>query len=165
MKYYLHTVVHHAGEWQVYLLDEYDMCLGMSENSAFEKRHYLGRMAFQKGLKGVLFADRAHPNPSIHATMRNLLRHQHGLDLVSLNEARYKVGLPYVGSFGEVHDENSFDEACQEISEVFDAEERAAQAALAEAAQVEHRMSLEQTNDDEFSWLHQQRNSMIQRAP
>ena len=72
--------------------------------------------------------------------------------------------MPFVWSFSDVHDENTFDEACQEISEVFDAEERAAQAALAEAAQVEHRMSLEQS-DDEFFQLHRQRNILIQRAP
>jgi hypothetical protein len=118
-KFYLHIVVHHAQQWQTYLLDRYNMCLGMFENSAFEKRHFLGRMAFLKGLRGVMFSDRSQPNPTIHATIRILLRYQHGLDLVSLNEARKKDSLPLIWSFKELQEETLFDEACQEINQAF----------------------------------------------
>ena len=64
-KFYLHTVVHHAGAWQKYLLENYNLCLGMFENSGFEKRHYVGRTAYSKIMSGIAQVDAGQQNPTV----------------------------------------------------------------------------------------------------
>jgi len=129
MKFYLHTVVHHAGQWQKFLLDEYKMCIGMFENSAFEKRHFLGRSAFSKSLRGLMFMDKGVPNPHIHAIMRILMKHQHGLDIISLNNARKEKGLPLAWSFSELATESQkkLDSSLAELRAFLEREETTVQ--------------------------------------
>ena len=93
LKYYLHTVVHHAGQWQQYLLREHRMCLGMFENSAFEKCHFVGRLSYAKGQ--CMGHNVQQKNPSIFATLRHILKWQYGLDLASYNQARRQEGLVF----------------------------------------------------------------------
>ena len=47
-KFYLHTLVHHVPSIQRYLVEEFDLCLGMFANEGFEKRHEFGREAYKK---------------------------------------------------------------------------------------------------------------------
>ena len=108
-KFYLHTVVHHAGAGQNYLLDNYKTCLGMFENSGFEKRHYVGRTAYSKIMSGIARVDAGHPNPTIYATARVLFKWQHGSDLVSFNKVRKQLGKDCIWSFADARTRDNTD--------------------------------------------------------
>ena len=141
MKYYLHTVVHHAGAWQTYLLEQFNMCLGMFENSAFEKSHCIGRLAWSKGCHGISRLDKSELFPAHHAVMRILTRWQHGPDLISLNEARRKAGKQEYWSFRETYNSDLFERECEKVREALEREEREAlesEKLLEETAQELH---------------------------
>ena len=95
--FYLHTLLHHAGDF-MRELQEHGMCLGMMANSGAERRHEYGRRAAKKALVGGCWRSK---NPRL-ASMRNLLAYltlkeiliwQHGSDLVSHERARRAASL------------------------------------------------------------------------
>jgi hypothetical protein len=94
--FYLHTLLHHAGDF-MRELEQNGMCLGMMANSGAERRHEYGRRAAKKALIGGCWRSKI---PKL-ANMRNLLAYltlkeiliwQHGSDLVSHERARRAAG-------------------------------------------------------------------------
>ena len=71
---------------QRYLMGKFGMCLGMFENSGFEKRHYIGRLAYSKCLGGLRFSAPGSLNPTVQACARIIFRLQHSMDLVGFNK-------------------------------------------------------------------------------
>jgi hypothetical protein len=85
--FYLHLLMHHAGDFMRELQNE-GMCLGMMSNSGVERRHEYGRRAAKKALAGGCWkqkvpelADRE--NLFAYLTLKEILIWQYGTDLVS----------------------------------------------------------------------------------
>ena len=85
--FYLHTLLHHAGEF-MRELEQSGMCLGMVSNSGAERRHEYGRRAARKALAGGCWRNK---NPSLigkanlfaYLTLKEILIWQYGTDLIS----------------------------------------------------------------------------------
>jgi hypothetical protein len=90
--YYLHTLLHHAGDF-MRELRKMGLTLGMMSNSGVERRHEYGRRATRKALasngwrkKRADYADR--PNLLAYLTVKEILMFEYGEDLVSYEMAR-----------------------------------------------------------------------------
>jgi hypothetical protein len=90
--YYLHTLLHHAGDF-VRELRKMGLTLGMMGNSGVERRHEYGRRATRKALasngwrnKRVDYATR--PNLLAYLTVKEIMMFEYGEDLVSYEMAR-----------------------------------------------------------------------------
>lgn len=95
--FYLHTLMHHAGDFMRELEDN-GMCLGMMSNSGVERRHEYGRRAAKKALAGGCWKDKVpglaeKENVFSFLTLKEILLWQHGTDLVSHERARRAAGL------------------------------------------------------------------------
>ncbi len=90
--YYLHTLLHHAGEL-MRALEKMDMTLGMMSNSGAERRHEYGRRASRKALASNGWRKKnpeydKKPNLIAYLTLKELLMWQYGNDLISHELAR-----------------------------------------------------------------------------
>ena len=99
--FYLHTLLHHAGDF-MRELHAHGMCLGMMANSGAERRHEYGRRAAKKAMTGGCWRAkvpkyREMENIFSYLTLREIQIWQHGTDLVSyelaLRAAGNKLGL------------------------------------------------------------------------
>ena len=85
--FYLHTLLHHAGDF-MRALEKAGMCLGMMSNSGAERRHANGRAAFKRSLCGGCWRKQDEtlkevPNLSAYLTLREIMVWQYGSDLLS----------------------------------------------------------------------------------
>ena len=90
--YYLHTLLHHAGDF-MRALEEEGMCLGMMSNSGAERRHEYGRRAARKALACSGWRNKSEehktkPNLLAYLTLMEILTWQYGEDLLSHELAR-----------------------------------------------------------------------------
>lgn len=90
--FYLHTLLHHAGDF-MRELEKNGMCLGMMANSGAERRHEYGRRAAKKALAGGCWRAKIQKlanmrNLFAYLTLKEILIWQHGSDLVSHERAR-----------------------------------------------------------------------------
>ena len=90
--YYLHTLLHHAGDF-MRALEAEEMCLGMMSNSGAERRHEYGRRAARKGLSCSGWRNKSgehkdRPNLLAYLTLMEILTWQYGGDLLSHEMAR-----------------------------------------------------------------------------
>jgi hypothetical protein len=101
--YYLHTLLHHAGDFMRALQKE-GLTLGMMSNSGAERRHEFGRRASRKALasnawrkKKPEYANR--PNLLVYITMKEVQMFEYGNELVSHEMARLcaEGNLPEAG--------------------------------------------------------------------
>ena len=90
--YYLHTLLHHAGDF-MRSLSLVGLNLGMLSNSAAERKHEYGRRASRKALasngwskKSKKYAEK--PNLLVYLTMKEINMWEYGEDLVSHEIAR-----------------------------------------------------------------------------
>ena len=90
--YYLHTLLHHAGDF-MRALGLVGLTLGMLSNSAAERKHEYGRRASRKALasngwrkKSKKYAEK--PNLLVYLTMKEINMWEYGEDLVSHEIAR-----------------------------------------------------------------------------
>jgi hypothetical protein len=94
--FYLHTLLHHAGDF-MRELEKHGMCLGMMANSGAERRHEYGRRAAKKALIGGCWRSKIPKlsnmrNLLAYLTLKEILIWQHGSDLVSHERARRAAG-------------------------------------------------------------------------
>ena len=94
--FYLHTLLHHAGDF-MRELEKHGMCLGMMANSGAERRHEYGRRAAKKALIGGCWRSKIPKlanmrNLFAYLTLKEILIWQHGSDLVSHERARRAAG-------------------------------------------------------------------------
>ena len=94
--YYLHTILHHAGDF-MRALEAEGMCLGMMSNSGAERRHEYGRRAARKALACSGWRKRSaefdkKPNLLAFLTLTEILGWQYGEDLISHEIARRAAG-------------------------------------------------------------------------
>jgi len=85
--FYLHTLLHHAGDF-MRELEQDGMCLGMMSNSGAERRHEYGRRAAKKAVAGGCWKAKVpglaeKENVLAYLTLKEILIWQHGTDLVS----------------------------------------------------------------------------------
>ena len=85
--FYLHVLMHHAGDF-MRALEKEGMCLGMMSNSGVERRHEYGRRAAKKAQTGscnrLKSPDLAgKENLFAYLTLKEILIWQHGADIVS----------------------------------------------------------------------------------
>jgi hypothetical protein len=95
--YYLHTLLHHAGDF-MRELEEAGMCLGMMSNSGAERRHEYGRRAARKALASGCWrnkmrdaaGNRVEPMQNLlsYITLKEIMIWQYGRDLISHELAR-----------------------------------------------------------------------------
>ena len=90
--YYLHTLLHHAGDFMRALQSE-GFTLGMMSNSGVERRHEYGRRASRKALASNGWRKKnpeydQKPNLLIYLTMKEVLMWDYGEDLISYIIAR-----------------------------------------------------------------------------
>ena len=90
--YYLHTLLHHAGDFMRALQKE-GLTLGMMSNSAAERRHEYGRRASRKALASNGWRKKSKeystkPNLLVYLTVKEMLMWEYGKDLVSHEIAR-----------------------------------------------------------------------------
>ncbi len=91
--FYLHTLVHHGGDFMEYCLQR-KLTIGMLENSGAERRHEIGRVQFKKALSGggkAYRGTREYENRSAYLTLRGLLIWQYGRDMLAEMEAEARV--------------------------------------------------------------------------
>jgi hypothetical protein len=91
--FYLHTLVHHGGDFMDYCLER-KLTIGMLENSGAERRHEIGRVQFKKALSGggkAFRGTREYENRSAYLTLRGLLIWQYGRDMLAEMEAGARV--------------------------------------------------------------------------
>ncbi len=87
--FYLHTLVHHSGDFMEYCLQR-KLTIGMLKNSGAERRHEIGRVPFKKALSGggkAYQGTREYQNRSAYLTLRGLLIWQYGRDMLAEMEA------------------------------------------------------------------------------
>jgi len=89
--FYLHVLMHHAGDFMRELERE-GMCLGMMSNSGVERRHEYGRRAAKKALAGGCWKSKSaalagKANLFAYLTLKEVLIWQCGTDIVSHNTA------------------------------------------------------------------------------
>ena len=94
--FYLHTLLHHAGDF-MRELHAHGMCLGMMANSGAERRHEYGRRAAKKAMTGGCWRAKVPKykemeNIFSYLTLREILIWQHGTDLVSYELALRAAG-------------------------------------------------------------------------
>jgi hypothetical protein len=94
--FYLHTLMHHAGDF-MRELERNGMCLGMMSNSGVERRHEYGRRAAKKALAGGCWRRKipelaGRENLFAYLTLKEILIWQHGTDLVSHELAMRAAG-------------------------------------------------------------------------
>jgi hypothetical protein len=94
--FYLHTLMHHAGDF-MRELQRNGMCLGMMSNSGVERRHEYGRRAAKKALAGGCWRSKVpgladKENLFAYLTLKEILIWQHGTDLVSHELAMRAAG-------------------------------------------------------------------------
>ena len=94
--FYLHTLLHHAGDC-MRELHAHGMCLGMMANSGAERRHEYGRRAAKKAMTGGCWRAKVPKykemeNIFSYLTLREILIWQHGTDLVSYELALRAAG-------------------------------------------------------------------------
>ena len=85
--FYLHLLMHHAGDFMRELQNE-GMCIGMMSNSGVERRHEYGRRAAKKALAGGCWRQKVpeladKENLFAYLTLKEILIWQYGTDLVS----------------------------------------------------------------------------------
>jgi len=85
--FYLHTLLHHAGDF-MRELEKSGMCLGMMSNSGAERRHEYGRRAAKKAVAGGCWRAKVpalaeKQNWMAYLTLKEIMIWQHGTDLVS----------------------------------------------------------------------------------
>jgi hypothetical protein len=85
--FYLHVLMHHAGDFMRELATE-GMCLGMMSNSGVERRHEYGRRAAKKAMTGACWrktssALAGKANLFAYLTLKEVLIWQCGTDIVS----------------------------------------------------------------------------------
>jgi hypothetical protein len=90
--YYLHTLLHHAGDL-MRALQKVGLTLGMMSNSAAERRHEYGRRASRKALASNGWRNKSKkyatmPNLLVYITVKEMLMWEYGSDLVSHEIAR-----------------------------------------------------------------------------
>jgi hypothetical protein len=90
--YYLHTLLHHAGDF-MRALEKEGLTLGMMSNSGAERRHEFGRRACRKALASNGWRKKnpeydALPNLIVYLTLKELLMWDYGDDLISHEIAR-----------------------------------------------------------------------------
>ena len=90
--FYLHTILHHAGDFMRALQAE-GLTLGMMSNSACERRHEYGRRAARKALASNAWckkidAYKNRPNLLVYLTMKEINMFDYGEDLISHEAAR-----------------------------------------------------------------------------
>ena len=91
--FYLHTLVHHGGDFMEYCLQR-KLTIGMLENSGAERRHEIGRVQFKKALSGggkAYRGTREFENRSAYLTLRGLLIWQYGRDMLAEMEAEARA--------------------------------------------------------------------------
>ena len=91
--FYLHTLVHHSGDFMEYCLQR-KLTIGMLENSGAERRHEIGRVQFKKALSGggkAYRGTREYENRSAYLTLRGLLIWQYGRDMLAEMEAEARA--------------------------------------------------------------------------
>ncbi len=89
----LHTLVHHAGDLMEYCL-QWNLTIGMLENSGAERLHEIGRVQFKNALSGGGKANRetqALENRPAYLTLRWLLIWQYGRDMTAEMEAEARA--------------------------------------------------------------------------
>jgi hypothetical protein len=89
--FYLHVLMHHAGDFMRELATE-GMCLGMMSNSGVERRHEYGRRAAKKALAGACWKNKSpalvgKANLFAYLTLKEVLIWQCGTDIVSHSKA------------------------------------------------------------------------------
>ena len=101
--YYLHTLLHHAGDFMRELKKE-GMTLGMMSNSGAERRHEYGRRASRKALASNGWRKKCPeydkmPNLLVYITLKEITSWDYGEDLISHELARLstKGELPCSG--------------------------------------------------------------------
>ena len=99
--YYLHTLLHHAGDF-MRALQKVGLTLGMMSNSAAERRHEYGRRASSKALasngwrkKSKEYATK--PNLLVYVTIKEMLMWEYGKDLVAHEIARRSAAGDWPG--------------------------------------------------------------------
>jgi hypothetical protein len=91
--FYLHSLLHHAGDF-MRALQAHGLTLGMMSNSGAERRHQMGRLGFQRSLCGGAWKNRrpdlaAKRNLTAYLTLREVaMVWQYGQDLLSHHRAR-----------------------------------------------------------------------------
>jgi len=90
--YYLHTLLHHAGDFMRELQKE-GMTLGMMSNSGAERRHEYGRRASRKALASNGWRKKCPeydkmPNLLVYITLKEIMMWDYGGDLISHELAR-----------------------------------------------------------------------------
>jgi hypothetical protein len=90
--YYLHTLLHHAGDF-MRALEKEGLTLGMMSNSACERRHEYGRRASHKALASNAWGKKidkykSRPNLLVYLTMKEINMFDYGEDLISHEVAR-----------------------------------------------------------------------------
>ena len=90
--YYLHTLLHHAGDFMRELKKE-GMTLGMMSNSGAERRHEYGRRASRKALASNGWRKKCPeydkmPNLLVYITLKEIMMWDYGGDLISHELAR-----------------------------------------------------------------------------
>ena len=103
--FYLHTLLHHAGDF-MRELHAHGMCLGMMANSGAERRHEYGRRAAKKAMTGGCWRAKVPKykemeNNFSYLTLREILIWQHGTDLVSYELALRAAGNDKRGLRGQ----------------------------------------------------------------
>jgi hypothetical protein len=90
---YLHTLVHHGGDFMAYCLQR-KLTIGMLENSKPKQRHEIGRVQFKKVLScgGKAYCGtREYENRSAYLTLRGLLIWQYASDMLAEREAEARA--------------------------------------------------------------------------
>jgi hypothetical protein len=93
--FYLHTLVHHGGDFMEYCLKR-NLTIGMLENSGAERRHEIGRVQFKKALSGggkAYRGTREFENRSAYLTLRGLLIWQYGRDKLAEMESLFRAQI------------------------------------------------------------------------
>jgi hypothetical protein len=90
--YYLHTLLHHAGDF-MRALEKEGMTLGMMSNSGAERRHEYGRRASRKALASNGWRTKCPeydkmPNLLVYITLKEIMMWDYGGDLISHELAR-----------------------------------------------------------------------------
>jgi hypothetical protein len=103
--FYLHTLLHHAGDF-MRELEKDGMCLGMMSNSGAERRHEYGRRAAKKALAGGCWRAKvpelaSRQNWMAYLTLKEIMIWQHGTDLVS-HELAVRAAAPAADRSGAV---------------------------------------------------------------
>ncbi len=117
ISFYLHTLVHHCGDFMEYCLQR-KLTIGMLENSGADQRHEIGRVQFKKALSGGCKAYRGareYENRSAYLTLRWLLIRQYGSDMLAEMEAEAQAShlLSYAQAGAKTRDADGWTNSAQ----------------------------------------------------